>query len=125
LYYSLIAERGIDHHVVYGTVGPYHVKILFDVSPAFAIDSIHKFQGILLAFAARQQASHFILSGSIEKNSEGIRAVAEKQLRSSSDNDAFSFAGGMQNDALRYFRCPQGSILAHSGFPRNFHARRI
>jgi hypothetical protein len=51
LHYSLVADCGIEHDVVYSPVGPYHVEILFQKSRALAIDRIHTFVGFSLALA--------------------------------------------------------------------------
>jgi hypothetical protein len=71
----LISQRGINHGVVYGAVGPFDVEIFLDEIAALMVNRIHELLGFLLAFAASQEAPHFIFSGGVKKHAQRVRAA--------------------------------------------------
>jgi hypothetical protein len=97
---TLIAGRRIDHSVVSGSVGPVDAEIFLDEFDAFAIDGIDALLCFLLGFAARCEAAHFIFPGSVKKDAERVRAIPEKVLRASSDDDTVTGFRGVLNDTF-------------------------
>src|SRR6266446_874360 len=58
----LIADRGIDHGVVDGTVGPFDVEVFLDEIRAFPINRIHELLRFTSALAARKQTTELVFS---------------------------------------------------------------
>jgi hypothetical protein len=78
--YFLDPNRGIEHGVIDGSIGPLHVKILLDESGALSIDNVHRLCSVLFACALRDQAVNLRLSRRIEENSQGIVSVTKEML---------------------------------------------
>jgi hypothetical protein len=89
--------------VVGSTVGPFDVKIFLDELDALAINGIDELLGVLLGFAASQQAAHFFFPGSVEKDTQGVLTASKKMLRSSSHDDGVSGFCDVLNDTFGNF----------------------
>ena len=100
----LIADRGIDHGVVDGTVGPFDVEVFLDEIRAFPINRIHELLRFTRALAARKQTTELVFSRTIKKHAQRVRPGAKKMLRSPSDNDGISGLRGVLNNPFGNFQ---------------------
>ena len=97
---NLIADRGIDHTVVNGTVGPFDAEILLNEIHAFSIDGIDELFGFVFTLAAGQQSPDFILSRGVKKHTQRVFPALEELLRTPPDDDGVSFFGDLLNDVF-------------------------
>ena len=72
---ALITGCRIDHGMVSGAVRPVDAEVFLDEFDAVVIDGIDALLRILLGFAARYEAAHFIFPGSVEKDAERVRTI--------------------------------------------------
>ena len=95
LNHCLAASVSVDHCMVQGPVRPVGMEIIANKSGAFAVDCIHQHLCVALVSTFRNQAPYFFFFGTVEKKPTSILSVAQKVLRSSSNDYAVAACGSV------------------------------
>src|SRR5947209_1773004 len=77
------------------------MKVVFDESGPFAVDSIHQGFRPIRRSAFRDKAADFICPGRVKKKSQGIAPVLEEVLRSSAEDHTVSGSHGFLDNLSR------------------------
>src|SRR5262245_33379363 len=77
---ALISNHGVQHAVIYRTVGPFGIEIFLDEIRALTVDGIHQFFRIFFTLATAKKPPDFIFPRSVQKDPQSIRPVLKKLL---------------------------------------------
>jgi hypothetical protein len=98
--HRVVADLGVDHHVVQLVRGPFHPEILAHEKHALAIDVHNLLFGLLFGFSGLAQTADLFIEWGIDENMERVGTVAQQKRSAASHDHRAAVRGGPGDDAL-------------------------
>src|SRR5580704_16578846 len=98
--HTLVADTGIDHHVIETTSRPIGIEIALHKCDSIAVDRVQQFSCCFLALAQLQQPLELLRVRRIKKNMKGICTLTQKVWRAPAYDDAITSLTDSFHDLL-------------------------